>query len=104
MGAMRPVKRVISPVLPCRGDINLVLFLANGPETLPCAFLYLLLTVFDVISGHSRSFPVISVKIEIAFVATATYRALPLKGDAAHVSVYAVVTEAEGAAQLLAAE
>lgn len=47
---------------------------------------------------------VISVKTEITLVAPSSYRAVALKGNAAHISVYAVVAEAEGACQLFAAK
>lgn len=46
----------------------------------------------------------IHVKIEIAFIAAAAYRAVPLKGDAAHISVDAIIAQAESARQLFAAQ
>ena len=48
--------------------------------------------------------PLIPVKIKIAFVAAAPYRALPLKDDAAHVSIDTVIAQAESARQLFAAQ
>ena len=46
----------------------------------------------------------IHVKIEIAFIAAPAYRAVPLEGDAAHISVNTVIAQAEGARQLFAAQ
>lgn len=57
VGVMRPEKRsYFSCISLPRRYRSRSFFLANGPEALPCAFLYLLLTVFDVIPGHSGSF------------------------------------------------
>ena len=41
--------------------------------------------------------PLIHVKIEITFITASAYRAVPLKGDAAHISVYTVIAQAERA-------
>lgn len=48
--------------------------------------------------------PLIHVKIKITFIAASAYRAVPLKGDAAHISVDAVIAQAESARQLFAAQ
>lgn len=48
--------------------------------------------------------PLIHVKIEITFIAAPAYRALPLKGDAAHIPVDVVIAQTEGAGQLSAAQ
>lgn len=48
--------------------------------------------------------PLIHVKIKITFIAASAYRAVPLKGDAAHISVDAVIARAESARQLFAAQ
>lgn len=48
--------------------------------------------------------PLIHVKIEITFIAAPAYRTVPLKGDAAHIPVDAVIAQAEGACQLFAAQ
>lgn len=53
---------------------------------------------------HSVHSSLIHVKIEITFIAAAAYRAVPLKGDAAHVSVDAVIAQAESARQFLAVQ
>ena len=41
-------------------------------------------------------------KIKIAFIVAATYRAFPLERDTAHIPVYAVVAQTERARQLFA--
>ena len=41
--------------------------------------------------------PLIPVKIKTAFITASAYRAVPLKGDAAHISVYTVIAQAERA-------
>ena len=46
----------------------------------------------------------IPVKIKITLIAAASDRAMPLEGDAAHIPVDAVIAQAEGARQLLAAQ
>ena len=48
--------------------------------------------------------PLIHVKVKITFIAAPAYRALPLKGDAAHIPVDAVIAQAEGARQFFAAQ
>ena len=53
---------------------------------------------------HSVHPPLIHVKIEITFIAAPAYRAVPFKGDAAHIPVDAVIAQAEGACQLFAAQ
>ena len=53
---------------------------------------------------HSAHPQLIHVKIEIAFIAAPAYRAVPLEGDAAHISVNTVIAQAEGARQLFAAQ
>lgn len=53
---------------------------------------------------HSVHSSLIHVKIEITFIAASAYRAVPLKGDAAHVSVDAVIAQTESARQLFAAQ
>ena len=50
------------------------------------------------------SFPLIPEKIEVTFVTASSQRALSLKGDAAHISVDAVIAQAESARQLFAAQ
>ena len=44
----------------------------------------------------------VSVEMKIAFITAASYRALPIKGDAAHIPVNAVVAETECGCQLFA--
>ena len=53
---------------------------------------------------HSVHPPLIHVEVEITFVAASAYRALPLKSDAAHIPVDAVIAQAESARQLFAAQ
>ena len=53
---------------------------------------------------HSVHPPLIPVKIEITFIAATAYRAVPLKGDAAHIPIDAVITQAESARQFFAAQ
>ena len=53
---------------------------------------------------HSAHPQLIHVKIKITFVVASAYRAVPLKGDAAHIPVDAVIAQAEGARQLFAAQ
>ncbi len=48
--------------------------------------------------------PLISVKIKIAFITASSYRALPFKGNTAHISVNTVVAQAEGTCQLFTAQ
>ena len=48
--------------------------------------------------------PLIYVEVEITFIAAPAYRALPLKGDAAHISVDSVIAQAESARQFFAAQ
>ena len=45
----------------------------------------------------------IRVEVEITFVTASAYRAVPLKGNAAHIPVYTVITQTESARQLFAA-
>ena len=53
---------------------------------------------------HSAHPQLTHVKIKITFVAASAYRAVPLKGDAAHIPVDAVIAHAESACQLFAAQ
>ena len=53
---------------------------------------------------HSAHPQLIHVKIEIALITAPAYRAVPLKGDAAHIPVDAVIAQAESARQLFAAQ
>lgn len=53
---------------------------------------------------HSVHPQLTHVKIEIAFIAAAAYRAVPLKGDAAHIFVNTVIAQAKGARQLFTAQ
>ena len=53
---------------------------------------------------HSAHPQLIHVKIEIALITAPAYRAVPFKGDAAHISVDAVIAQAEGSRQLFAAQ
>ena len=48
--------------------------------------------------------PLIHVKIEITFITASPYRAVPLKGNAAHISVDAVIAQAESACKFFAAQ
>ena len=53
---------------------------------------------------HSAHPQLTHVKIKITFVVASAYRAVPLKGDAAHIPVDAVIAQAESARQLFAAQ
>lgn len=53
---------------------------------------------------HSAHPQLIHVKIEIALITAPAYRAVPFKGDAAHISVDAVIAQTESTRQLFAAQ
>lgn len=53
---------------------------------------------------HSVHPQLTHVKIEIALITAPAYRAVPLKDDAAHISVDTVIAQAESARQFLAAQ
>lgn len=53
---------------------------------------------------HSAHPQLIHVKIEIALITAPAYRAVPFKGDAAHIFVNTVIAQAKGARQLFAAQ
>lgn len=53
---------------------------------------------------HSVHPQLTHVKIEITFIAAPAYRAVPLKDDAAHISIDAVVAQTESTRQLFAAQ